>query len=138
MCYFLQLKGWTLHKLTEGKKGLFKREALIHLIATVSSGNESWVIKETFNSLKTAVLQKDLIDQNFQIKTNLLAIGESRITIRTKGITLSSWLLLEDLKNLVIICILEGPYKDNIPAGLACEIIRMAYTKLYICNTGIL
>lgn len=87
-----------MHKLTEGKKGLFKREALILLIATVSSGNEACVIKETFNSLKTAVLQKDLIDQNFQIKTNLLAIGESRITIRTKGITLSSWLLLEDLK----------------------------------------
>lgn len=82
MCYFLQLKGWALPKLTGGKKGLSKREALILLIAIVSSGNESGAIKETFNSLKDAFLQKELSDQSFQIKTNLLTIGESRGTIQ--------------------------------------------------------
>lgn len=80
MCYFLQLKGWTLHKLTGGKKGLFKREALILLMAILFNGNESWDIKETFNSFKNAFLQKDLIDQSFQIKMNLLTTGESRGT----------------------------------------------------------
>lgn len=48
-------------------------------MAIVSSGNQSWTMKETFNSLNKAYLQIDLIDQTSQLKVkekiNFLSSG---------------------------------------------------------------
>lgn len=50
--------------------------------------------------------------------------------IRTKGMALPSWLLVEDfLKFLVIYIFFKGPYTVNIHAGLACEKVGKASHK---------